>query len=112
MTYLDWASTSPPDHEILAEAARVAEESFGNPSSRHALGAAAKARLEEARSRLATAIFGSSTAPGRLAFTGGGTEADCIPLLALLRAAINARRDGSIKRLHLVASEIEHAAVY
>src|SRR5208337_2495204 len=86
--------------------------SFGNPSSRHALGAAAKARLEEARSRLATAIFGSSTAPGRLAFTGGGTEADCIPLLALLRAAINARRDGSIKRLHLVASEIEHAAVY
>jgi cysteine desulfurase len=112
MTYLDWASTSPPDCGILAEAARVAEESFGNPSSRHALGAAAKSRLEEARSRLAAAIFGASTAPGRLAFTGGGTEADCIPLLALLRAAINARRDGSIKRLHLVASEIEHAAVY
>ena len=114
MTYLDWASTSPPDHGILAEAARVAEESFGNPSSRHALGAAAKDRLEEARSRLAAAIFGAgaSTAPGRLAFTGGGTEADFIPLLALLRAAINARRDGSIKRLHLVVSGIEHAAVH
>jgi cysteine desulfurase len=123
MTYLDWASTSPPDSGILAEAARVAADSFGNPSSRHALGTAARDRLEEARSRLAAAIFGpgvdgpsatagASRAPGRLAFTSGGTEADSIPLLALLRAALNARRDGSIKRLHLVASEIEHAAVY
>ena len=58
MTYLDWASTSPPDSGILAEAARVAGDSFGNPSSRHALGAAARDRLEEARSRLAAAIFG------------------------------------------------------
>jgi cysteine desulfurase len=117
MVYLDWASTSPPDSEIFAEAGRVATEFFGNPSSRHGLGSAARSKLEEARTRLAAAILGEAAASpatprGRFAFTGGGTEADGIPLLSLLRAALGARRDGSIKRLHLVTTEIEHAAVY
>jgi cysteine desulfurase len=122
MTYLDWAATSPPDMDALAEAVRVAAEAFGNPSSRHALGQEARLRLEEARARLAAAIgapaagtaAGTAAVPamGHLVFTGGGTEADHIPLLAVLRSALNARRDGSIKRLHIVTTEIEHAAVY
>jgi cysteine desulfurase len=112
MTYLDWASTSPPDAGILAEAARVAAEAYGNPSSRHVLGLEAKSRLEEARSRLSASISSSLLAGGRIVFTGGGSEADGIPLLSLFRSALNARRDGSIKRLHLVTTEIEHAAVY
>jgi cysteine desulfurase len=110
MTYLDWASTSPPEPAFLGEAARVAAESYGNPSSKHGLGAEARSRLEEARSRLASAI--GLPPGGRLAFTGSGSEADGIPLLALLRQALSARRDGSIKRLHVVASSIEHAAVH
>jgi cysteine desulfurase len=119
MIYLDWASTSPPDAEILAEAARVALDFYGNPSSRHALGAEAKAKLEDARTRMAAAIRGpegsaaaAGKATGRIVFTSGGTEADGIPLLAVLRQALNARRDGSLKRLHIVTTEIEHAAVY
>jgi cysteine desulfurase len=119
MTYLDWASTSPPDAEILAEAARVAADFYGNPSSRHVLGAEAKAKLEDARARMAAAIrrpeaVGSSagTSTGRIVFTSGGTEADGIPLLALLRQALNARRDGILKRAHIVTTQIEHAAVY
>jgi cysteine desulfurase len=119
MTYLDWASTSPPAPDLLADAARVAAESFGNPSSRHALGVEARLRLEEARALLTAALFGPEApsgaarpAAGRVVFTSGGTEADAIPLLAVLRSALNARRDGSIKRLHIVATEIEHAAVY
>jgi cysteine desulfurase len=111
MTYLDWAATSPPDLKILSEAALVAAEHFGNPSSKHALGLEAKSALESARSSLAAAVCGEA-AKGRFVFTGGGSEADAIALLSLLRQAMNARRDGSIKRLHLVATEIEHAAVY
>jgi cysteine desulfurase len=111
MTYLDWASTAPPAAGILGEAAAVASELYGNPSSRHGLGASAKARLEEARRRLASAIPGSPE-PSGIVFTSGGSEADSIPLLALLRSALGARRDGSIKRLRLVTTEIEHAAVY
>ena len=118
MTYLDWAATSPPDPSVLAGASRVAAERFANPSSRHALGAEASQKLEEARARLAAAIGAPPSGPparqgaGRLVFTSGGTEADGIPLLALLRSALNAKRDGSIKRLHIVTTEIEHAAVY
>jgi cysteine desulfurase len=112
-TYLDWASTSPPDQLALAEGARVAALSFGNPSSRHSLGAEAGKSLEEARSRLAAAIGAPPSGQGRsLVFTSGGTEADLMPLLAVLRSALNAKRDGSIKRLHIVTTEIEHAAVY
>jgi cysteine desulfurase len=120
MTYLDWASTSAARRRNpRRRAARVAAECFGNPSSKHALGAEAKAKLEDARSRGRSAIRGAPKPsdprgdvdrPNR--FTSGGTEADGIPLLALLRSALNAKRDGSIKRLHLVTTEIEHAAVY
>jgi cysteine desulfurase len=118
MTYLDWAATSPPDADILADAVRVAAASFGNPSSKHRLGIDARSELEDARARLSAAICGvsgataSAAAKGSIVFTSGGTEADGIPLLALLRSALNSRRDGSIKRLHLVTTEIEHAAVY
>jgi cysteine desulfurase len=119
MVYLDWASTSPPDSMILAKAAAVAAEHFGNPSSKHGLGAEAKLSLEEARARLAAAIncpIGKKGPPdrgsARLVLTGGGSEADAIPLLSLIRSALNAKRDGSIKRLHLVTTSIEHAAVY
>ncbi len=113
MTYLDWASTSPPDAGILAEAATIAAECFGNPSSKHALGVGARNKLEDARARLAVAIWGASVPEkGRIVLTSGGSESDSIPLLALLRSALNAKRDGSIKRLHIVTTEIEHAAVY
>jgi cysteine desulfurase len=113
MTYLDWAATSPPDSHILAEAAKIAADSFGNPSSKHKLGREAKSVLEDARGRLEAVLCARSPVKkGRLVFTGGGSESDAIPLLAVLRQAMNARRDGSIKRLHIVTTEIEHAAVY
>jgi cysteine desulfurase len=116
MTYLDWASTSPPDAGILAEAAQLASQRYGNPSSRHGPGAEAKAGLEEARARLGAALgLGSAlgrAAGSRLAFTSGGTEADSIVLLSLVRAALAARRDGSVKKLRVVVSEIEHPAIY
>ncbi len=100
MTYLDWAATAPPDPEALDEQRRVALEFPGNPSSRHEAGAAARTALEAARSRLARAI--GLSAKG-LHFVSGGSEADAIPLLALLRK----KAPGS-----LVVSAIEHAAVY
>jgi cysteine desulfurase len=113
MTYLDWAATSPPDSHILTEAAAIAAESFGNPSSKHKLGLDAKSALGLARGRLEAALCARSPGKkGRIVFTGGGSEADAIALLAVLRQAMNARRDGSIKRLHIVTTEIEHAAVY
>jgi len=118
MTYLDWASTSPPDDSIAAESALLQAEAYGNPSSAHSLGLEARSRLEEARSLLAQAIApGEGARSGKLAFTSGGTEADTLPLLAVLRSALaarggGARRGGEMKELRILTTGIEHAAVF
>ena len=105
MIYLDWASTSLPDRELLAEAAEIAADFPGNPSSLHALGRAAKATLEEARSGILAAL-GPQRPGAKLVFTGSGSEADAIPLLSLARKA---SKDGS--KPHILVSAIEHAAI-
>jgi cysteine desulfurase len=91
--YLDHASTTP----ILPEAAAAIAEAcraWANPSSPHAEGRAVRARLEEARRRVAAA-FGWD---GTLVFTSGATEAIEIVM----------RRAQAGDRL---ASAIEHPAV-
>jgi cysteine desulfurase len=68
--YLDHASTTP----ILPEAAAAVAEAcraWANPSSPHAEGRAVRARLEEARKRIAAALGFEGT----LIFTSGATEA-------------------------------------
>ena len=68
--YLDHASTTP----ILPEAAAAMAEAcatWANPSSPHAEGRAVRARLEDARRRIAAALGSDST----LIFTSGATEA-------------------------------------
>ena len=75
------------------------EEQFGNPSSIHRWGRAARAVLEDARARLG-AVIGAS--PAEVVFTRGGTEADNLAVLGRSRAA---RGQG------VVCSAIEHRAV-
>jgi cysteine desulfurase len=77
-------------------------EDFGNPSSVHHFGQRAKARLDDARSDVASLINGE---PSEVVFTSGGTEADN---LALRGAAEALEPTG---RRHLIASAIEHEAV-
>lgn len=73
--YLDHAATTP-----LLPAARAAMaqglERWANPSSPHAEGRAARAALEDARSRIATAL----AIEGTILFTSGATEAIGIAL--------------------------------
>lgn len=96
--YFDHNATTP----LLPEAAAAwAAAPFGNPSSLHAAGRAARAVVEEARETLAAWL---GAAPGEILFTAGGTEADN---LALLGAAAS----GKLRGRHLVASSIEHPAV-
>ena len=68
--YLDHASTTP----ILPQAAAAMAEAcrtWANPSSPHQEGRAVRARLEEARGRIAAALGSEAT----LIFTSGATEA-------------------------------------
>ncbi|MDZ4395967.1 cysteine desulfurase family protein [Cypionkella sp.] len=69
--YLDWNATTPLRPESRA-AMIAAMEVVGNPSSVHAEGRAAKAMMERARSKIASAL-GAEGAD--IVFTSGATEA-------------------------------------
>jgi cysteine desulfurase len=92
--YFDWAATAVPDFPS-AETRRP----FGNPSSLHAEGRAAKEALNSARARCA-AVLG--VAPETLYFTSGGTESNCIALYSALR-----RKGGG----RIIASAVEHSSI-
>lgn len=97
--YFDWAATAVPDPDIHRQASEKAAEAWGNPSSPHALGKKAAESLEEAREKCAALL---DVPPHTLFFTSGGTEADHLPLLSLLRRTVR----GSV-----IVSAIEHPAV-
>ena len=99
--YLDHNATTPLDPEALAAMRPILEERFGNPSSDHVLGRAARDALAVARAQLAGLL---GCAAGEVVFTSGGTESNN---LALIGAVAARGRDGG----HLVTSRIEHPSV-
>jgi len=102
--YLDYAATTPVRPEARdAMLPYLAADAFGNPSSAHRFGRAARGGLEQARRQVALAL---GAEPGQVFFTSGGTEADN---LAVLGAALAARARGAAMRV--AVSAIEHKAV-
>ena len=69
--YLDWAATAPLDPVAIA-AMTAAARDWANPSSVHAAGRAAAARLADARRDVSSALGVDAAS---VVFTGGGTEA-------------------------------------
>ena len=103
VTYLDNAATTPVRPEVLeAMLPYLGKEAFGNPSSAHRFGRAARAGVEEAKRAIAEAV---GAEPNQVVFTSGGTEADN---LAIIGAALAARdRDGPFR---VAVSATEHKA--
>lgn len=106
--YLDNAASTRIDDAVLALMTEVMRTAWGNPSSQHPQGAAARDHIATARRRLLTALgdpagdaAGAANAIGDIVWTSGCTEADT---LAVLGAAHT--RPGSF-----VSSSFEHAAV-
>src|SRR5215210_5449669 len=100
LVYLDNAATTPLDESVLEAMLPLMREPRGNPSSLHALGAAAREAVEEARASVARLIEAS---PGEILFTAGGTESDNLAVLGL--AAANP------EKRHVVISAVEHPAI-
>jgi cysteine desulfurase len=96
--YLDWNATTPPLAEVVAAMAEAARETWGNPSSVHAVGRAARARVEEGREAVAKL---ARCDPRDVVLTSGGTEANNLAL----RSAF--AREGGV----LVTSRLEHPSV-
>ena len=103
LVYLDNAATTPVRPEVLEAMLPFLNVSWGNPSSSHRFGRAAKAGLEQGRREVAQAL---GVEPHQVVFTSGGTEADN---LAVIGAALAARADG--RAMHVVTTAIEHKAV-
>lgn len=98
MIYLDHNATTPIDEEVriaMIESLLI----FGNPSSGHAFGLAAKASIEHARRQVAQLVHCGAE---EIVFTSGGTEADN---LAIIGTAL--KHAGG----HIITSEVEHPAV-
>jgi cysteine desulfurase len=102
--YLDHAATTPVRPEVLeAMLPYLGEQAFGNPSSAHRFGRAARAGLEQARREVAAAV---GAEPNQVIFTSGGTEADN---LGIVGGALAARDRGA--RMCACVSAIEHKAI-
>jgi cysteine desulfurase len=100
--YLDHAATTPVRPEVRAAMEPFYGPQFGNPSSAHRWGRAARAALDEARERLG-AVMGARA--DEVVFTSGGTEADNLAVLGAWRA-----RRGDARRA-VVSTPVEHKAV-
>jgi len=104
LVYLDNAATTPVRPEVLeVMLPYLGKDAFGNPSSAHRFGRAARAGIEEAKRTIAEAL---GAEPGQVIFTSGGTEADN---LAVIGAALAARDHG--RPFRVAVSAIEHKAV-
>ena len=100
VTYLDNAATTPVRPEVLeAMLPYLGKEAFGNPSSAHRFGRAARAGIEEAKRAIAEAL---DAEPNQVVFTSGGTEADN---LAIIGAALASKDRGGPFRVAVSATE-------
>tara|TARA_B110000285_G_C15097414_1_gene602909 strand:+ start:342 stop:1472 length:1131 start_codon:yes stop_codon:yes gene_type:complete len=97
--YLDNAATTAVAPEVLESMIPVLRDSYGNPSSSHAIGRKSRVIIEQNRRAIAKHLGCHAKA---IYFTSGGTEADNLAL----RSAV---RDLDCRRI--ITSAAEHSAV-
>ena len=100
MIFLDNASTTRPDKEVLLE---IIEKSqyYANPSSNHRLGRQSKQLIENSRQTIAKYI---NCKPHEIIFVSSGTEANSLALQGFAFA-------NQCKGNHIISSCIEHISV-
>lgn len=99
--YFDHNATTPVSPEVLEALVPVLRDVYGNASSIHRWGQAAKQRMEMAR-RQTAAFVGAR--PQEIVFLSGGTEADNLAILGVVRHARKPQK-------HVITTAIEHPAV-
>ncbi len=97
--YLDHNATTALDPAVLAAMLPWLEGQYGNASSRHEYGRAARRAIDQARQQVAAAV---NAHPTEVVFTSGGSEANNL----FIKGAAAVFRPGS-----LAISAIEHPCV-
>ncbi len=98
--YLDYNATTPLDARVLEAMLPYLREQYGNASSRHEYGRAARRAVDEARQQVALAV---GAHPTEVVFTSGGSEANNL----FLKGATAVFRTAGT----LAVSAIEHPCV-
>ena len=99
--YLDHAATTPVRREVVDAMLPFLTDAYGNPSSAHSFGRAARAALDDAHDRLATDL---GVEAREIVFTSGGTESNNLALKGAAWA-------GKARGHRIVTSSVEHHAV-
>ncbi len=103
MTYWDYNATAPVRPEVASLLARAfSQAGFGNASSVHQEGRAARARLDAARAKVARVL---GCEPKEVSFTGSGSEANALALVGAWHERPHP------ERRRIVTSAIEHPAL-
>ena len=97
--YLDHNATTPLDPAVLAAMLPWLKSQFGNASSRHEYGRAARRAIDEARQQVAAAV---NAHPTEVVFISGGSEANNL----FLKGAAASCKPGL-----LAVSAIEHPCI-
>lgn len=100
--YADNAATTKMSDIAIAAMTECYNNYYGNPSSLHSIGQAAKEKLEDARERVAACL---GCEPREIYFTSGGSEADN---QAIISAAWLGAKKG---KKHIISTAFEHHAV-
>jgi len=100
MIYLDYNATTPIDPAVAEAMLPYIREHFGNPSSEHAIGLAARLAVAAGRASLAALIGAGSD---EIVFTGSGTEASNMAIKGVARLR---RSTGK----HFITTAVEHPA--
>ncbi|MBW4612441.1 MAG: cysteine desulfurase [Desmonostoc vinosum HA7617-LM4] len=99
--YLDYSATTPTRPEAIATMQAVLTQQWGNPSSLHEWGQRAALVIEQARVQVAGLI--NANYPESIIFTSGGTEADNLAIMGVVRTY---SAPG-----HIIISSVEHSAI-
>ncbi|MDZ8106556.1 MAG: cysteine desulfurase family protein [Nostoc sp. DedQUE12a] len=99
--YLDYSATTPTRKEAIALMQTVLTQQWGNPSSLHEWGKRAATVVEEARVQVALLI--NAATPESIVFTSGGTEANNLAIMGVVRLYTVPR--------HIIISSVEHSAI-
>lgn len=122
--YLDYAATSPVKPEVLEAILPYLTENFGNPSSIHYWGRAARTAVDEAREKVAQFL---GATPREIIFTSGGSESDNLAIKGIIskfedrnskqiqnsniQLSENGQRTTDNFNPHIITSVFEHHAV-
>ncbi len=101
MIYLDNNATTQVAPEVFAAMEPYLKDSYGNPSSAHALGQPMRSALETARDQIAELLGANDSS--EIAFTSCGSESDNWAIGGFLAQHPNRR--------HIITTRVEHEAV-